>query len=171
MSPDHASETIEIRDPEIDAQAIMRQIRAKIRQRRAEAESQGLDYDAFLHGLSAAQGATRFDESFYHTLQQLGSSHDKIGVGLALTPSAIPLVGPLLQRVRVALHQLVIFYVNMLAGQQRGFNGHVAQAVRLLVKQLEADPLPGQVESLQRELDRLHERVEQLESRAERAER
>ena len=40
-----SEDIIEIRDPDIDAEAIMRQIRERIRARREEAEAQGIDID------------------------------------------------------------------------------------------------------------------------------
>src|SRR2546425_333324 len=101
------SESIEIRDPAIDSEAVMRSIRENIRQRRAQAEAQGLNYEAFVEGLYAARATARFDHSLYYDLRRMSVAYDKIGVGLSLSETRIPLIGPLLQRVRAGLHQLV----------------------------------------------------------------
>jgi hypothetical protein len=169
MSNDDANEIIEIRDPEIDAETIMHQIRENIHKRRAQAEAEGLDYEAFLYGLSTSRVSTRFDDSLYSDLRRMGSTYSRVGVGLSLTDTSIPIIGPLVQRVRTALHQLVLYYVNLLAAQQRNFNGHIVRVLMTLVKGLEKGPLPGEVESLQQELAQLRAQVEQLQAQIEQA--
>jgi hypothetical protein len=165
MSNDDLEKIIEIRNPEIDAEAIMRRIRENIRQRRSEAEAQGLDYEAFVEGLYASPDAARFDRSLYYDLRWMSMGYYKIGVGLSLTESRTPLIAPLVQRVRSALHHLVIFYTNMLAGRQARFNEYVVRALTGLVKALEEDPTSGEVESLRQEVAELRAQLEQLEAR------
>lgn len=169
MATDNGLEdVIEIRDPDIDAESIMRRIRESIRKRRAAAEAQGLDYEAFVEGLYSAGVSARFDHSLYYDLRRLGASYDKVGVGLSLTQSRIPVIGGLVQRVRAALHHLVIYYVNMLAGQQVRFNETVVRVLTGLVKELETGPKPTEVEALQAEVVALRERLEAaIRSRAE----
>jgi len=164
MNNDDLSKIIEIRDPEIDAEAIMRQIRENIRQRRAQAEGQGLDYEAFVEGLYTSQVTARFDHSLYYDLRRMSVGYDKVGVGLSLTESRIPLIAPLVQRFRKALHHLVIYYVNILAGQQARFNEYVVRALTGLVKELEEGPTPTEVEALRQEIAQLQARLEQLEA-------
>lgn len=159
---------IEIRDPEIDAEAIMRQIRENIRKRRAQAEAQGLDYEAFVEGLTASKVEARFDQSLYYDLRRLSVSYDKIGVGLSLTESHLPLIAPLAQKVRMALHHLVIYYVNMLARQQARLNEYVIRALTTLTKDLELGPTPAKFQALQQEVAQLRARLEQLEARQQR---
>ena len=152
MTDDDLSNVIEIRDPEIDAEAIMRQIRENIRRRRAEAEARGLDYEALALGLPDPGEATRLDRSLHLELRRLLAGSDKIRVGLSLTPSRIPLFAPIVQRARAALHQLVIYYVNMLAGQQARFNESATRVLVGLAKELEAGPTPAEVEALRQEV-------------------
>lgn len=167
MSNNDLNDVIEIRDPEIDAEAIMRQIREDIRKRRAEAEAKGLEYESFVEGLYASQVAARFDHSLYYDLRRMSVGYDKIGVGLSLTESRTPLIAPLVQRVRRALHHLVIYYTNKLAGQQARFNEYVVRALTGLVKELEEGPRPEDVEALREEIAELRVRVEKLEARGE----
>jgi hypothetical protein len=58
---------------------------------------------------------------------------------MALTESRLPLVGGVAQRLRAALHELVLFYVNRLAARQIRFNEHTARALVVLVRDLEAE--------------------------------
>ena len=163
---DDLNNIIEIRDPAIDAEAIMRRIREAIRQRRAQAEAQGVDYEAFVEGLSRANVGARFDQSLYYDLRRMSVAYDKIGVGLSLTETRIPLVGALVQRVRRGLHQLVIYYVNMLAGQQARFNEYEVRALTTLVKALEDGPTPSEMDALRTEVAQLQARIAQLEAHA-----
>jgi hypothetical protein len=156
-------ESTTICDPDMDAEAIMRQIRKDIRKQRAQAETQGPGYEAFVEEIST----TRFDRSLYDALRRMSIGYDKAGVGLLLAGSSIPLVAPLVQRVRAAYHRLIIYYVNELARQQVRFNGHVVQAMATLIKGLEEDPIPGQVEALRREVSRLRAEIERLKPKAE----
>ena len=165
MANDNLEQIVEIRDSEIDAEAIMRQIRENIHRRRSDAEAQGLDYEAFVGGLYASPDTTRFDRSLYYDLRWMSLGYYKIGVGLSLTESRTPIIGPLVQRVRGALHQLVIFYTNMLAGRQARFNEYVVRTLTRLVKSMEQDPTPGEVESLRREVAELRAQLEQLQAR------
>ncbi len=165
MANDNLEEIIEIRDSEIDAEAIMRQIRENIRKRRSDAEAQGLDYEAFVEGLYASPDATRFDRSLYYDLRWMSMGYYKIGVGLSLTESRIPLIGGLVQRVRSALHHLVIFYTNILAGRQARFNEYVVRALTGLIKELEQEPTPDEIESLRQEVAELRAQLKQLETR------
>ncbi len=167
MSNDDVSEILEIRDSEIDAEAIMRQIRENIRKRRAQAEAQGVDYAAFVEGTYASQEGRRFDADLYYELRRVSISCDKLGVDLSLTESRLPLIASLVQRVRTALHHLVIYYVNMLARQQVRVNEYMMRALTALVKNLEPGPTPTEVEALRQEVAQLRARLEQIEKRLE----
>jgi hypothetical protein len=57
---------------------------------------------------------------------------------MMLTESRVPIVGSLVQKLRKALHGLVLFYVNALAARQSRFNEETARAFRSLVRELEA---------------------------------
>jgi len=145
----------------LDVEAIMREIRSRIQQRRAQAEAQGLDFDALAEGRFTPDRPTRFNAELYYELRRLSLSGEQIGVGLSLTTSRLPLIGSLVQRVRLALHQLVIYYVNMLARQQSRVNAYDARAWLVLMADLEAKA--AEVEALQRELAELRARIDRVE--------
>ncbi len=161
MSHDYRPEVIKLHDPDIDAEAIMREIRTRIQQRRAQAEAQGLDFDALAEGRFTPDRPTRFNAELYYELRRLSVSGEQIGVGLSLTTSRAPLIGALVQRVRLALHQLVIYYVNMLARQQSRVNAYDVRAWSVLMADLEAKA--AEIESLRREVTELHARLDKLE--------
>lgn len=154
MSYDEAGQTL-------DTEAIMREIRARIQQRRAQAEAQGLDFDALAAGRFTPDRPTRFNADLYYELRRLNLSGEQIGVGLSLTSSRWPLIGSLIQRVRLALHQVVIYYVNMLAQQQVRVNTYNARAWSVLMADLEAKS--AEAETLRREVDELRLRLDKLE--------
>ncbi|MBI5567275.1 MAG: hypothetical protein HY870_20420 [Chloroflexi bacterium] len=147
--------------PAIDAEAIMREIRTRIQQRRAQAEAQGLDFDALAEGRFTPDRPTRFNAELYYELRRLSVSGEQIGVGLSLTTSRVPLIGSLVQRMRLALHQLVIYYVNMLARQQSRVNAYEARAWSVLMADLEVKT--AETETLRREVAELHARLDKLE--------
>lgn len=147
--------------PTIDAEAIMREIRTRIQHRRAQAEAQGLDFDALAEGRFTTDRPTRFNAELYYELRRLSISGEQIGVGLSLTTSRLPVIGSLVQRVRLALHQLVIYYVNMLARQQARVNAYEARAWSALMADLETQAAEAEV--LRREVTELRARLDRLE--------
>ena len=170
MTESHdAAEIIEIRDPAIDSESIMRRIRDNIQKRRAQAESQGMNYDAFVEGLYAPNVGSRFNYSLYYDLRRMSVASSKLGVGLELSESHIPLIGPWVQRVRMLLHRRVIFYVNMLAGQQSRYNEYAVHALCALVKDLEGSPQPSELEDLRNDVAELRARIATLEAELVRA--
>ena len=154
MSSDEAT-------PAINAEDIMREIRSRIQQRRAQAEAQGLDFDALAEGRFTPDRPTRFNAELYYELRRLSLSGEQIGVGLSLTSARVPLIGSLVQRVRLALHQLVIYYVNMLARQQARVNAYDARAWSVLLNDLETQA--EEIDQLRREVAELQARSEKLE--------
>ncbi len=160
---DDLEQILEIRDPQIDAEAVMRQIREAIRKRRAQAEAQGVDYESFVEGLYTSQDSARFDGQVYYDLRRMSLSYNKIGVGLSLTANRLPIIGGMMQRVRAALHHLVLYYVNMMAGQQVAFNEYALRALSALVKDLDSEPR-GEAQALREQVAALEARVQQLEA-------
>ncbi len=148
--------------PKLETDAIMREIQARIQQRRIQAEAQGLDFDALASGRYTPDRPTRFNAELYYELRRLSLSGEQIGVGLSLTTSRLPVIGPLVQRVRLALHQVVIYYVNMLARQQARVNAYEARAWSVLMTDLENQA--SEIEALRREVDLLRARLEKLDS-------
>jgi hypothetical protein len=125
--------------PDLDAEAIMREIRARIRARRAKAKARGVDFEAYADGLYPVPTDALFSRDLYEAVRYVGLGWDKVGVEMALTESRLSLIGGLIQRLRAALHELVLFYVNRQAARQVRFNEQTARALIVLVRDLEAE--------------------------------
>lgn len=128
-------------------------------QKRAEVEKRHI---AVAPGESVAANAPgdsllRPTEALQATMQP-----DAIYQRMALTPSArpIPLLGGLLRRVRVGLHNLVLFYVNRLAKKQTAVNQEQADWIL---------HLNALYRHQQEEIEHLSQRLAKLEQRAETA--
>lgn len=81
----------------------------------------------------------RLPPDFYEHLYQASLIHDELAIKAHITQTSVPLIGPLLERLRAKLHELTLFYVNQLAAQQTQFNTHILQAVSLLAQELEEE--------------------------------
>jgi FkbM family methyltransferase len=139
LADDDLTTRLPIEGDDIDAEAIMQEIRTRIRARRAEAKARGLDWEAYADGLYPLPPDAIMSRDLYEAVRYVGLGYDKVAVEMALTESRLPLVGGLVQRLRVALHELVLFYVNRLAARQIRFNEQTARALAALVRDLEAE--------------------------------
>jgi hypothetical protein len=139
MPEDEPTAGFEIEGDYLDTEAIMQEIRTRLRARRAEARAQGLDWEAYADGLYPLPPEATFSRDLYEVVRHLALSYDKVNVDMALTEPRLPLVGGLAQRLRSALHELVLFYVNRLATRQTRFNYETARASAMLVRDLEGE--------------------------------
>ena len=151
---------IEIRDEQIDAAEIMRTIRANIQKRREAAKAQGVDFDAFVQGLYSGDTG-HFDPAVYYNLRRSATLYDRIAVKQYVSPRSVPLIGGLIQRVRGGLHDLVIYYVNMLASKQALFNESIVYVLNGLIESLEKDVTRQAEENaaLRQEIDALRAQI------------
>jgi hypothetical protein len=158
---DQLSDIIEIHADEVDVEAVMFAIHSNLQQRRAAAQAQGLNYEALAAG-RLTQDSGRFSPEVYANLRRANATADRIAVSQQVSEQRIPVIGGVLQRVRQALHQLVVYYVNMLAGNQIRFNESMATAVTSLVADLEHET---ELASLQAEVQALQARLAALETK------
>ncbi len=110
----------------------------------------------------------RLSAEVYERLTEADAIKDAIAVELSLAPSSLPLLGSLWQRARMAAHQLVVFYVNRLAGAQAAFNRELLAALIALVRDLErSEPaaLEAEVARLRAEIQALQAEVKALQAR------
>ena len=133
------SASFQIEGNAIDTEAIMREIRARVRARRAEAKARGLDWEAYADGLYPLPPEAVLSRDLHEAVRYTGLDYDKIPVEMAMIETHWPLVGGLVQRLRSALHELVLFYVNRLAARQVRFNEQAARALAYLVRDLESE--------------------------------
>jgi hypothetical protein len=150
---------VEIQTPDIDAEAIMRQIRENLRSRRKEAEAGDFD----LNRLAEGEYPRRFDDDLYRDIRQVSASASTMGVSLSVSgKGAVPILSALFRRVRRALHQLVIYYVNRLAAQQNRHNRQVLRVLMGLVRGLERESHSERLRELQDDVEALRNEVARL---------
>jgi hypothetical protein len=124
----------EMRDTEqehVDVERLMQEIRRQILEKRAAA---GDDAAA-----RVPVSGRRFSPEFYEHLYLAGLAYGELPVQAVVEESRVPLVGPLLARVKWAAHRLVIFYVNQVAERQVAINRHLLQALSLMSEELEQE--------------------------------
>ncbi len=143
-----------------NVEAIMRQIRERL---------------AGEHGISAptvSDDAHRkpFAREVYDELYEAHLASDRLYVSPYMTPTRVPILGPIWQRVRSLAHRLVVFYVARLAEAQMRFNAHVVHVLDGVVQGISADETPDKVQQLERRVQALEERLSTYE-RAPSAER
>lgn len=152
----------EILAPEVNEKELIEQIQERMQQRQAQAEVEGETRDSLAEIKEMDSRASgRFVPELYYDLYQAHKSAEAIGVSLSLVDSRVPLIGRLLTRLRREPHNLVVYYVNMLAGRQAIFNRAVANILSQLVHDL--DEPENQTAELEAELASLRQRVEALE--------
>ncbi len=161
LSEDDLEAMIEIRDPEIDVEDIVPQVRARLRAQHRRARGIGLDCEALARGQVPSDRASPLDDDLEDNLERMRASYNRVVVDLSLTKSRVPIVGPLVQRIREPLHRLAMYYVNRSAGRQSRFNAYVVGAMANLIRSLGEEN-----ERLRQEISRLDARLTNLETNA-----
>ena len=116
---------------EVDIEEIMREIRQQILAKK-EAVGSAKRTPIPISG-------ERLPPAFYDHLYQAGLIYDEVDVKLYVTKTNVPLVGPLLDKLRYKVHELVLFYVNRMAAEQMQFNEQILHAVSLLAQEMESE--------------------------------
>ncbi|MGC8780462.1 MAG: hypothetical protein ACP5UQ_06315 [Anaerolineae bacterium] len=124
-----------------------------------------------VHSSDAAPAShgDRFSAAVYDALAEADAMLDTVRVDPFLSPPHLPLLGGAWQKVRKLAHDLVIYYVNRLAGAQGAFNREIVTALRGLVADLDrggpANP-DEKIAELQREIAALREQVAALRAQS-----
>jgi hypothetical protein len=149
---------IEMRgDPEINVEEIMQRVRERVRQRRALAAEQGLDYDHLMDDRADAHPAGRLSADLYYDLHQLRTNVDAPMVSLAMRDRQFAIFNALLFRIERLLHRLVIKYSNVMAGRQVVFNRASVHVITELARALEEDG--ARIAELEKQVTDLRERL------------
>jgi hypothetical protein len=152
---------VEIHDPEIDVQAIMAQIRANLATRGQD--DRAIHFPSF-GPVAGGAGAVcdgdagPLNAELYYNLGQLNLDYDQITVESTLETRPMRVVGPLVNRFKAEFHNLCVYYVNLLAGKQVGFNEHATRALNQLARELERKDT--EVVALRQELADLRTRLD-----------
>lgn len=169
MAKDPA-DVIEIRDDGLDADAVMVALRRGLAAR-GEVYAKSPHFPSF-HGQGdrLVDGASEAADLAFQ-LQAMAAFQDALHVSCQFVSGRlkVPLVGGLVDRFRSELHNLVVFYANLLAAGQASFNAHAVQAnnrVAQLLRRQDSD-----LEELREEVRRLRQQLLAIEAehRRERA--
>lgn len=143
---------IQYDEEHVNIEAIMRQIREQLALKHGTQPPPSRDLPGAI-----------FDADFYDELYQANQTFDRLYVVPYLTPSKVPLIGGLWQRVRLALHGLAVFYVNRLAEAQMRFNTHAIRVINRVVETADNNENPDKLARLEQRIQELEARLQQLE--------
>lgn len=115
MSTPDLHAIIQIPDPQVDAGSVLQRVQARLEERRLQAQAQGMDYDHLL----SSSGET---DARHDSLAQMQRAAEEIWVTVNVRDEKLPVINSLWQRMKGAFHQMVVMYVNTLAGRQAVFN-------------------------------------------------
>ncbi|MFP4395479.1 MAG: hypothetical protein ACLFTI_09465 [Anaerolineales bacterium] len=142
-----ATEIIRIADPEIDATSLAARIETNLRARDLTGPE---SFPAFEIRPLETEPRTALD----FDLRQAREAYAQTWVSADAPGSKLPLLG----RLKRALHELIVYYVNQLAAQQMRFNAALLRIIRGRRSECHSDQA-----ALRREIAQLRERVERLE--------
>jgi hypothetical protein len=133
---------IEIRDPEIDAAAIMAEIRSRIEERRAGADFEEESFPTFgaATPYPAGPAEAAAESGLYYHLWLANQTYNQAETApfVAASPATqLPVLGRLWQLIREQAHQLVLFYVNRFVSQQTNVNRHLVSVANELTRELQ----------------------------------
>lgn len=152
---------VEIKDPYIDTEEILECVQDRLRQRRAQAQTQGLDYDQLIkRGKSALEDKYLSSETL-EGLDRLHSSAEGMLVPLVMRKRGFPLFDSVLFSLENLLHKLVLKYLNRMAGRQIVFNLSASQMISDMTHRQAEDR--RYTEALEQRLMELEERLPKLE--------
>jgi hypothetical protein len=146
-------------ESQVDIESIMRQIRQHL------AQTRGTQTAALIE----PPLSTVLDPDIYDELYQATQECDKVHVTPYLTPTHIPVIGGIWQRLRLQLHSLVVFYVGRAADTQVRFNTHVVRVLNGIVRGIDADQTGGRVTELERRVEVLEKQIHTLVARTDTA--
>ncbi len=146
-----AMEIIQIADPEIDATDLAARIEANLREHDLTGPE---NFPAFEIAPPEKETCTALD----FDLHQAREAYAQTWVSVDVPEGDLPLLG----RLKRALHELIVYYVNRLAERQTRFNAALLRIVNKRRSECHSDQA-----ALRREIAQLRERVERLERQQE----
>ncbi|HSH02900.1 MAG TPA: hypothetical protein VLL52_10310 [Anaerolineae bacterium] len=152
---------IEIKDPDIDPQAILDQIRQRMHARQQELGYQHRKFPSFNTTIPEEPLDIDYDPNLYHHLHLANKIYAQVETQPLLTNSPatqIPILGSLWKLIRGSAHNLVIFYVNRAVNHHVNTNHHLVNTLNYLTLQNEAQQrtiltLQDEIKSLKQQLE------------------
>jgi FkbM family methyltransferase len=104
----------------VDIENVMQEVRREILGRRLPGQVALPDTTAAL------------PRAYYEHLFRAGLAQSRLDVSVQVAPSRTPLVGPLIDRLRLKFHELIVYYMNLFVENQSKVNAHMLQALGML---------------------------------------
>lgn len=79
---------------------------------------------------SAAASSQR--PEYYEELFRAALAQSRVEIDLLVTPTRVPIIGPIVDFMRGKFHELVVFYINRSAMNQAKVNNHILAALSIL---------------------------------------
>jgi len=157
-------------DDAVDVEGIVLSLREQLRRRRASAEEQGIDFDALARGDHRTPRPLRLPPTLHDAVFEAEMSADTTRIAPGFVKSALPILGRIVDRVKLRAHRLALSYVELAARRQSAFNVQVAASLSQLVAALEAEETANrahvaEIAALRSEVERLQQRIDLLERR------
>lgn len=160
MSDDRLRKCIEVKDHEI-AEELLRLVKDNS-ERRGSGKA---EFEPEFGELLGMLWESNSEAKVRHAIGRADLWQSSLKVSIQLRPARSP-IDWLFERVRLPLHELVVFYVELMARRQKTFNVHIIGAMRLLLDIIQRQSREDQsreVAELKAEIRRLREQVERLE--------
>lgn len=149
---------VDTESTDLSVEDIMAQIREQIRNRQPQQPPVESRSETMTNTLAQSK---QVGYAPYSDLYQARNSADAIRVSLSIVKRNHSIVDRLLGRLRYELHNLVIYYLNMLAAKQVIFNRSMVNVVSFIVEKV-SEP-EDRVTELEQEVQDLRQRLEALE--------
>lgn len=69
---------------------------------------------------------------YYEELFRAALAQSRVEIDLLVTPTRVPIIGPIVDFLRSKFHELVVFYINRSAMNQAKVNNHILAALSIL---------------------------------------
>ncbi len=144
---------------QVDASAIMTEIRARIEKRRAEDGYRDMKFPTYGDVIYPEKPIDiPYDPNLYHHLSLVNKLYSDVETEAVLLPSPatrVPIAGKLWSKFRKSAHGLVLFYVNRAIDHEVEVDRHLVNVVNLLTIENQRQ---------QRQISALREEIAQLNS-------
>lgn len=145
---------IEIHDDHITSEALVAEIERRVATRRAELGPVNLIFPTFGHISTYPEppaGQTYNPNLYYYLRQANQAPPPSVAPILAPSPATrVPVLGRLWQLIRGEMHNLILFYVNRIAGDQNRLNIDLISTLNELTRELQSQQM--EIERLRAEL-------------------
>jgi hypothetical protein len=148
---------IEIHDEVISSEELVAEVERRVAARRAELGPAHLIFPTFGHISTFPEPpatGTPYNANLYYYLKQANqAASPSVEPVLAPSPATrVPVLGRIWQLIRGEMHNLILFYVNRIAGDQNRLNIDLISTLNELTREVQAQQM--EIDNLRRELDR-----------------